>query len=175
MSWLRWLAVLALPFVAVFGDTWLNTERIKRDYRANELTTRKSRLREELDALRDRKAELTNMDRIDTEADGIGLEPPRPGQIRRIGRTRSANAVGDGAALGDGAPYPPVGCLVSERPSEASQPEAAAADEGRRAPGRHGDASWDSSGSSNRTRATSVTARLRQAIAAAWALYSSPS
>ena len=167
--WLRWLPVLLLPFSMVFVDTWLNTERINKDYRINELTMRRNGLREQLDALLNREAELVTMKRIESQAPGIGLGPPKPGQIRTIYYRRSQGPPTDGA--GPAA----VGCLVEDRPAGGRPSCATKDDTGQGAPMRKGAASWYSNEPSNRTRTTPLMARLRQAIAAAWALYSSPS
>lgn len=168
-AWLRWLPVLLVPFSMVFVDTWLNTERINKDYQVNELKMRCSELQEELDALLNREAELVTMKRIESQAPGIGLGPPKPGQIRTIYYRPSQGPPTDGAGT------TAVGCLSEDRPVRGRQSCATNEDTGQGAPIGNGVASWDSNEPSNRTGTISLMARLRQAIAAAWALYSSPS
>ena len=167
--WLRWLPVLLLPFSMLFVDTWLNTERINKDYRVNELKMRRNELQDELDALLNHEAELVTMKHIESQAAGMGLGPPKPGQIRTIYYRRSQGPPTDGA--GPAA----VGCLVEDRPAGGRPSCATKDDTGQGAPIGNGVASWDSNEPSNRTGTISLMARLRQAIAAAWASYSSPS
>jgi len=169
VHWLRWLPALLLPFSVLFVDTLLNTERINKDYRVNELKIRRNELQDELDALLNYEAELVTMKRIESQALGMGLGPPKAGQIRTIYYRRSQDPPIDGAGPAT------VGCLVEDGPAGGPPSCMTKDDTGPCAPIGNGGASWDSKEPSNPIRTTSLMARLRRAIAAAWALYSSPS
>ncbi|NIA12924.1 MAG: hypothetical protein GWP08_02495 [Nitrospiraceae bacterium] len=83
-GWIRWSPVILIPFSALFFDTWLSTQRIKRDYVINELKTQIRRARADLDDLAVEAARLGNMERIEVEAPEMGLQPPEPDQIRLV-------------------------------------------------------------------------------------------
>ena len=83
-GWIRWSPVILIPFSALLFDTWLSTQRIKRDYAINELKTQIKRAHEDLDDLTVEAARLGTMNRIEVETPEMGLQPPEPDQIRFV-------------------------------------------------------------------------------------------
>ena len=157
-EWFRWIPVLLLPFSALFFDTWLNTEILKRDFRMANLNAELRRLRETLDMYRVHEAQLENLDRIEFEAPDLGLVPAEPRQIQVIHYVESVDIQPELAPE----PY-----LTAQHEDGLRRPLASAGDstvsdedEGN---------TWSLGNHSNRGPEASVMARFRQVIAAACA------
>lgn len=140
---LRWAAVLAVPFGALFADTWLNTAMLKRDIRMSAVTEKLKRLQEEYDACKVKIATLENLERIEIEAPDLGLVPPQPNQIKTIYYQEAETAWYPAA--------PPFETAESENRQSRHAPQE--------------DSSWSSKISPQ--QATATMARLRETIAAA--------
>jgi len=83
-DWTKWLPVVMLPFGALLFETWLNAEKLKKDYRMEELNSRIAELEGTLGSLKLDVARLETMDRIESEAPNMGLIEPQPSQIRVV-------------------------------------------------------------------------------------------
>lgn len=83
-GWVRWVALLFLPFSVLAFDTWLGTETLKTDYEIAELNRCAKVLHEEREALKLQEANQTTQNRIAMEAPDLGLIEPQPGQIKII-------------------------------------------------------------------------------------------
>ena len=84
-----------LPFVAMFGVTlfvftWLHTQRLHNNYRANELAREIERVNDRIGDLRGERYDLSRLERLDAKAASSehGLVPPRPGQVEILSVTR---------------------------------------------------------------------------------------
>lgn len=83
-DWTKWLPVVMLPFGVLLFETWLNAEKLKKDYRMEELGSRIAELDSTLGSLKLDVARLETMDRIESEAPDMGLIEPQPSQIRVV-------------------------------------------------------------------------------------------
>jgi len=142
LSSLRWLFVLAVPFLVFFLEARLNTAMLKRDIELGAVNAELKRLQEEYDAYNVKIATLETLDRIEIEAPDLGLVPPQPNQIKTIYYVEGEQAWSPAAR-----PFEIVGGAV--------QPAA---------PARSEDSSWSSNNSKPR-ESTGPMARLREAIA----------
>ena len=97
----------ALPFVAMIGGTlfvftWLHTQRLHNEYRANELAREIKRVNDRIGDLRGERYDLGRLERMDAAAPEHALTEPRPGQVEIVSVTRE-----ELAALGrDRVPVP---------------------------------------------------------------------
>ena len=73
--------MLAVPFLIIFAEAWLNIGLLTNHYRASELSAQTRQLRSEIEILRDRRHDLERLERIYAEALELGLTEPNPGQI----------------------------------------------------------------------------------------------
>jgi hypothetical protein len=76
-----------MPFVLMLGATllvftWLHTQRLKNEYRANELAREIDRVNDRIGDLRGARYDLGRLERMDAEAPELALVEPRPGQVR---------------------------------------------------------------------------------------------
>ena len=75
------------PFVVMLGATlmaftWLHTQRLKNEYRANELAREIRRVNDRIGDLRGERYDLGRLERMDARAGEHALVEPRPGQVR---------------------------------------------------------------------------------------------
>ncbi len=75
------MSLLALPLL---GHVWLESEAAQRGYRLRELRREVAKLRRERDQLRFQVAALRAPDRLEREAQALGLRPPAPGQLAAL-------------------------------------------------------------------------------------------
>lgn len=78
-----------VPFVLMLGATlmvftWLHTQRLKNEYRANELAREIRRVNDRIADLRGERYHLGRLSRMDAAAPEHALVEPRPGQIRML-------------------------------------------------------------------------------------------
>jgi len=83
-GWAKWLVVLVLPFSALLFDTWLNVERLNRDFEIAALNGRLKQLGKRLDELRIDQARLERQARCELAAPDLGLVKPEPNQIEIV-------------------------------------------------------------------------------------------
>ena len=152
LSSLRWLFVLAIPFIVLLLETRLNTAMLKRDIELGAVNAGLKRLQEAYDAYNVKIATLETLDRIEIEAPDLGLVPPQPNQIKTIYYVEGEQSWSPAAR--------PI-----EIADGAVQPAAPASSE---------DSSWSSNNTKPRDP-TGPMARLREAIAAGCGSYFSPS
>ncbi|HUW59509.1 MAG TPA: hypothetical protein VMZ06_00775 [Candidatus Bathyarchaeia archaeon] len=148
LSSLRWLFVLAIPFLVFSLEARLNTAMLKRDIELGAVNAELKRLQEEYDAYNVKIATLETLDRIEIEAPDLGLVPPQPNQIKTLYYVEGEQSWGPAARpfeIADGAVQPA-------------------------APERSEDSSW-SSNNSKEGESTGPMARLREAIAAGCGSY----
>lgn len=148
-GWFRWTVLLAIPFSVLAVDTWLNTERLRKDYEMAELTRDAKTLSEALEGLRADEAGKMTMDRIDLEASDIGLVAPQPGQIQIVRYVATPDE-----AAPDATEYAMVG--DRDHPAPAGEKESKP---------------WDTGSHTIQDRKTSLAARLHEAIANVYASY----
>ncbi len=162
-GWIRWIPVLMLPLSAVFVDTRLNTEKVRKDYTMSELSARIRQQRDTLDVLGARIASQGNMFRIEVEAPDLGLVPPEPNQIRMIYCAQSQPEPEGNHTEYAQAPLPgrATGETAETRVAKAGEP-------GRTEPR---DTSWDSDPQGSRARMKGMIDRVRQTLASAYASY----
>jgi len=77
----RWLVLLAIPCGVVFCETWLHLQVLNGAYESAELRTRTKELRERINTLKLREAELESTPRMNAKAPELFLITPAPGQI----------------------------------------------------------------------------------------------
>jgi cell division protein FtsL len=75
---------LAPLFGVVACDTYLNTESLRNDYKIADLSKTLKEHKEELESLKIQEATLQAQNRIEMEAQNLGLLAPEPNQIRVI-------------------------------------------------------------------------------------------
>lgn len=75
----NWLPFVVLPFALFFFEAWLKTETIVAGYEANDLEKEIQEVRDRINALESRVANLERMERIDVQAHDLGLREPAPG------------------------------------------------------------------------------------------------
>ncbi len=80
-GWWKYVPLLAVPFLVIFAEAWMNIELLGHHYHANELSTQARQLRSEIETLRDQRHNLERLERIYAEALEFGLTEPDPGQI----------------------------------------------------------------------------------------------
>lgn len=163
-GWIRWLPILLLPFSAIFFDTWLNTETVKKDYTMAGLSAHLKQQRETLEVLKAKIASRGNMLRIEVEAPDLGLVPPEPNQIRMIYCTKP-----ESESLGHSSNYAKAPPPVEEANGETADTPVAMAEGPDGA--SNGDTPWNSDPQTNPTRIKAMMDRLRQTIASACASY----
>jgi hypothetical protein len=152
VSSLRWLFVLAIPFLVLLIETRLNTAMLKRDIERGAVNAELKRLQDAYDVYNVKIATLETLDRIEIEAPDLGLVPPQPNQIKTIYYVEGEQSWSPAAR-----PFAIAGGPV--------QPATRARTE---------DSSW-SSNNSKPEEPTGPMARLREAIAAGCESYLSPS
>ncbi len=81
---LHWAPFLAVLFSVLFVETWLQLQIFQNDYLTNHLTRHNRELRNEINDMRARQAELEGMRRLEDYAPTIGLVEPEHGQIHII-------------------------------------------------------------------------------------------
>ena len=148
----KWLFVLAIPFLAFSLEARLNTAMLKRDIELGAVNAELKRLQEAYDAYNVKIATLETLDRIEIEAPDLGLVPPQPNQIKTLYYVEGEQSWSPAAR-----PFEIAGGAV--------QPAA---------PARSEDSSW-SSNSFKQGEPTGPMVRLREAIAAGYGSYFSPS
>ncbi len=90
----------ALPFVGMLGGTlfvftWLHTQRLHNEYRANELAREIRRVNDRIGDLRGERYDLGRLERMDAAAPQHELTEPRPGQVKVLNVTREELAALD--------------------------------------------------------------------------------
>jgi cell division protein FtsL len=83
-GWIKWVPALAMIFSVLFFDVWLNGQERSRDYENRTLILRERALETEMNALRVRAAELKKFDRLEVMAEELGLQEPKPDQVRIV-------------------------------------------------------------------------------------------
>lgn len=83
-----------VPFVLMIGGTlsiftWLHTQRLKNEYRANDLAREIRRVNDRIGDLRGERYDLGRLERMDAVAPEHALVQPRPGQVRILEITRA--------------------------------------------------------------------------------------
>ncbi len=83
-----------VPFVFMVGVTlsvftWLHTQRLKNEYRANDLAREIRRVNDRIGDLRGERYDLGRLERMDAAAPEHALVEPRPGQVRILDITRA--------------------------------------------------------------------------------------
>jgi hypothetical protein len=78
-----------LPFVLMAGATmfvftWLNTQRLRNEYRANRLVSEIERINDRIGDLRGAGYDLGSLERMEEAAPQHALVDPRPGQIQTL-------------------------------------------------------------------------------------------
>ena len=92
-GWWKWTPVLAVWFSVLFFDAWLNHARLANDYQYFNLLQEHRKLAAELRAIQVDQASLEALDRLDLQAEALGLGEPRPEQIQTISYTPVAETV----------------------------------------------------------------------------------
>lgn len=83
-GWWKALPLLMLPFSVAFSETWLQTQVLTLQYRANQLSYQIRDVEGSLDSLQDERRDLVRIDRITAKAPELGLVVPNPGQLEFI-------------------------------------------------------------------------------------------
>lgn len=86
-----------LPFVFLLGATlsvftWLHTQCLRNEYRANKLANEIQRVKDRIGDLRGERYDLGSLERMKEAAPKHALVEPRPGQIRILDITREEMA-----------------------------------------------------------------------------------
>lgn len=79
-GWWRGLPLILLGFGLYFSFTWLETQRLRNEYRANELTREIRRVKVDIEKLHVQRQHLNRMDRLDEKAPELNLKVARPDQ-----------------------------------------------------------------------------------------------
>jgi hypothetical protein len=95
-GWWRALPFVAMIGVTLFVFTWLHTQRLQNEYRANELSREIRLVDERIGDLRGERYDLGRLQRMDAEAPEHALVEARPGQIRIVKVTREELAALEG-------------------------------------------------------------------------------
>jgi hypothetical protein len=153
-GWLKWVAVLALPFSALAFDTWLNTETLRKDYETAEVNKRMKDLSATLDGLRLKQVGLETYDRIEIEAPDLGLVEPQPGQVQVIYYAEESDA-----------PVPePESYVLARHQKETVRPDRSKSMSGRTSLSSNEVKSWDTYPHSSLMSATTMEDLLRKAV-----------
>ena len=83
-GWVLWAPILAMPFGALFCETWLQTQIIANDYELNELVRAEQVAEGEIGELRTDVASLEAIGRMNAKASDLGLVEPEHHQIHII-------------------------------------------------------------------------------------------
>jgi len=79
------ILLAALGFILAFTYMSLNIKTVDYGYELQELATRKERLKEEIDKLKSRKAQLLNLERVEKRViEELGYQYPTPEQIIKV-------------------------------------------------------------------------------------------
>jgi len=102
----QFCAAMAMLFVLVFGYTWQHFRAIEYGYQIESAKRDLAALTEMNHALRLEDASLRDPERIDVLARRMGLVPPEPGQVMRMG---AASADGQGPVMASAAAVTVIG------------------------------------------------------------------
>ena len=80
-GWMKWVAVLAVPFSVLFYEARMNAQRLKGDYEVGEINKRIADKRKILHALKVREANLRTERRLAIAASDYQLVKAQPDQI----------------------------------------------------------------------------------------------
>ncbi len=83
-GWPKWLLPLGVVFSVLFFDAWLSNESWKNDYEYNQLLSQHAALVAESRAVKAAAAGFEHHDRVEMEAELLGLADPNPEQIRLV-------------------------------------------------------------------------------------------
>jgi len=92
-GWVLWLPILAMPFGALFCETWFQTQIIASDYELNELIRAEQAIEGEIGELRTDVASLEAIGRMNAKAPDLGLVEPEHHQIHIIYSDRAHEAL----------------------------------------------------------------------------------
>lgn len=91
-GWWRVLPFVGMVGATLFVFTWLHTQRLHNEYRANELAREIRRVNDRIGDLRGERYDLGRLERMEAAAPEHALTEPRPGQIRILKVTREEMA-----------------------------------------------------------------------------------
>ena len=83
-GWFWGLPFILIPFCVLFGETWLQMQRLNNDYAAAAINRELQDLRNRIDRLVAEEARLEAMERINAKAPDLGLVEPVAEQIQIV-------------------------------------------------------------------------------------------